>query len=353
MFVISSAWYILGIFTKNGEFSTLNSEAQSLLENERDFFRNELLNTNTDGGGYTTNGAAKEDENHDDDDFYGEQYDTDGEPDNDGTAFMYKFGFVLPNKKENIFFLNKKYTDITGFMASSLSWFNIFSDHNADCTMEIYDGNIYEETRNFKLKTKKTQILQSSVNFISISSSDILPNDIILIFITNDTNDLISYSIGWVDLQGKNIVQFMPANNKDRNVDIYTNIILKDKDGNYIVFDTTFYDILPQGKKPISPTYLHIKSSTGTTLELEWDINDTTNTGAYYLYRWSDSSVDCNEQYFLEKIPDGDKENSISIQYDSGIFYYTLCGSNSSWSWSGLEDIGHLSLKSNTLRVTK
>lgn len=113
MFVISSAWYVLGIFTKNGEFSTLNSEAQSLLENERDFFRNELLNTNTDGGGYTTNGAAKEDENHDDDDFYGGQYDTDGEPDNDGTAFMYKFGFVMPNKKENIFFLNKKYTDIT------------------------------------------------------------------------------------------------------------------------------------------------------------------------------------------------------------------------------------------------
>lgn len=196
MFVISSAWYILDIFTKNGEFSTLHSEAENILKNERIFFQNELVNTNTDGGGYTTNGEAKEDENHDDDDFHGELYDTDGIPDNDGTAFMYKFGFVLPDREDNILFLNKKYTDITGFTASSLSGFNIFLDQNAECTIEIYDGNIYGATGNFVLKTKKSQSLQPSANFVPISSSGIFPNDIIMIFISNHTHDIISYSLG-------------------------------------------------------------------------------------------------------------------------------------------------------------
>lgn len=342
---------MLDIFLKNGELNALDSEAQNLLENQRTFFQNILVNTNTDGGGYSTNGVSREDENHDDDDFHGEIFDTDGIPDNDGTAFMFKFGFIPADKEENVLFINKKYTDVTWFTANSLSGLNVTLDQNADCTIEVYDGSIYKESGEFVLKSKKIFPLQSSKNFVPIASAEVNPDDIILVFLSNHTHDMISYSIGWVDLQGGDIIKFMPANNADRNVDFYANLILKDKNGKYIAYENMFYNVLSQGKKPVSPTYLHMKSLTGTTLELEWDINDRTNTWAYYLYRGIDSLVDCKEQCFLLKLPDGYKENTVSIEYTPGTYYYTLCGSNAVWSWSGLINVGNLSLKSNILQV--
>lgn len=128
------------------------------------------------------------------------------------------------------------------------------------------------------------------------------------------------------------MTNFVPARNMERNVDLYANVILADKDGKYIAFDTTYSEILPGGKKPIPPTYLHMGSASGSQLILEWDINDKVNTGSYYLYRSTDVSVDCDELYFFRKISEGYRENSVEIEYGSGTYYFSLCASNNTGS---------------------
>jgi hypothetical protein len=77
-----------------------------------------------------------------------------------------------------------------------------------------------------------------------------------------------------------------------------------------------YYDVLEQGKKPIAPSYLRaedINSASGI-LRLGWDINDVTNTGAYYLYRGIDKFVECTDNYFYVKIPYG--QDSLTTSYD-------------------------------------
>lgn len=200
-FVITSSWHVLTLFTKNGELQTLHSEAQNLLDGQYTSFKNVLVNTNTDGGGYSTNGLGRQDENGDDDDFHGDIYDVDGYTDNDGTAFAYRFGFTLPNSRQNILFIDRKYTDITGWSSNSLSAFSIFSSANAECIVEIYDGNIYRESGAFVLKKRSKETLQSSENLVPLDSSNISPNDLIVVFIENLSSETLSYSIGGRDLQ--------------------------------------------------------------------------------------------------------------------------------------------------------
>jgi hypothetical protein len=149
--------------------------------------------------------------------------------------------------------------------------------------------------------------------------------DPIAVYVKNVSDMPTSYRLAAVDGTGKEIPNFMPYAGKRGNFDYYASVLLR-ADGAYIPFSKTFSDLLDEGRRPVAPTYLRAKNGTGSTLELEWDVNETTNTGSYYLFRSQSPQIACENQYYYKKFTYGNSISSFAV--DPGDYHYVMCASD-------------------------
>lgn len=352
MFAIFWSSYIFSSYFGNIENEDIYNKANISLNNQFLYFKKILIYTNSNWWGYLTRPPEKKDLENDDDDFNWTTNDVDWVSDDDWDAFKYKFWVVVPDKEENVLFFDNKYFEYSNFTMSTLSWITVYSNVPWSYEIKIFDWSYYSFEQKFKLKKTLKWNLASSENFISLTDNEILWNDILAMFIKNTSSENLAYKIKWVGINNEDLPYFIPVVIKSRNFDLYVNTLIKWKNDDYFEFSKIYSDVLEWWKKPIAPSNLSWYWS-WDTLYLNWDINDTTNTWSYYLFRWTDENVNCVERDFLTKIWSWYTENSFSWNYNiAGSFYYTLCSSNSNW-WTWFTDIWKLSTPSSILNVIK
>jgi hypothetical protein len=352
IFVILWSVNIFNSFLNNEEIWNMQIEANIDLDNQYKFFKQYLIYTNTDGLWYMADLPDRSDINNDDDDFNWLQNDTDWMLDDDGDAFKYKLWLVSPWQNNNILLLDQNYFNYSNFNYATLTWVSIYTDKSAKYKINIFDWNTYSEQWLLKLRNSVWGVISPGENFINTSTLWINVNDILAIYLDNYTDEALSYKIKWVWLNWNDINYFLPVIATDKNFSLYTSTLIKDKNGLFLIFSKIYRDILDWWRRPIAPSYLQWYWS-WNTLYLNWEINDLTNTGAYYLFRWKDDTVACSEEYFLAKIDNWYKENSFSWDINiAGSFYYTICRSNSSW-WTWFTNPWKLSTNSNIINIIK
>ncbi len=352
LLVILGSVNIFNGFLNNQEIWDMQIEANIDLDNQFKFFKQYIIYTNTDWLGYLANIPDRADINNDDDDFNWLYNDTDWISDDDWDAFKYKIWLIPPWENKNILLIDQNYFNYVNFNYATLSWISIYSDKSASYKVNIFDWNIYSEQWILKLKKSILWTVSPGENIISTSTLDLNANDLLSTYLDNYTDESLSYKIKWIWLAGTDINYFIPVISTSKNFALYTSTIIKDKNWLFLLFSKIYNDLLDWWKRPIAPSYLQWYW-TWSTLHLNWEINDLNNTGSYYLFRWKDDAVTCNEEYFLAKIDNWFKENTFSWNFNiPGSFYYTICWSNTlGWTW--FTDVWKLSTNSNIINIIK
>lgn len=317
------------------------------IDKEQLYFKNLLIKTNTDWDWYLTDWWSQVDISWDDDDFnsWNRWY-----FDNDLDAFNTRYWDILWDKQDvNILAIDNETKRINNFNINSLSNLLIYTTNNSKLSIVLLDWDKYDNFWKFIIKNQKNYNInwESKIEFKTDFTKDFITisqNDIILFFLSNNLDDINYYSLNLFDENNEKLY-FIPALNKEDNIDFYWVLYKKEKEQFYR-YDKYFDNILTYGKKPISPTFLRKEaiSNSWTTLELAWDINDFYNTWNLYLFKSTNNILDCDENTYFQKI--AYTWSSIDIEYFPWN-YYTICSSKhiNSWSWI------IFSTKSNVLYV--
>ncbi len=352
LLVITSSMNVFTMFMKNDEIHSINSIANTKLTQQVQSFKNVLMYSNSDGDWYKTEWFDRRDINNDDDDYNWSIHWTDWVYDDDWDAFKSLFGTIIPDKEENVLFFDNKYKEFSQLSYNILTNIKIFSDRSAKYELIIFDWNTYENEKMFIDKKRISWDLFPWDTMLRLDTLWLSYWDILAIYIQNTSTDILSYRVSWVWTDWNELLKFAPFADNGRNYDYYSSVLLKDKDWAFIQFSRTYYNILNEWKRPIAPSALRAVSTASWILSLEWQINEFTVTWSILLYQWIDSTVWCQNQYFYKALPYW--ENTYTWKLDYWNYYYTLCQSNKTVTWSGfLDDKWYLSTMSNVINVNE